>query len=92
MNEENAVAMRIYLEFSNALLRGFHAVLRFIGCVLNESMVNVDSTMNKDHFLENCDFSFVQHNVDNRAIVAHYVNFAIVVFAIKNQPRYCDWH
>jgi len=43
MHKQNAVAVRVYLEFGHALLRGYLLVLRLISCVLDESVQDVDT-------------------------------------------------
>jgi hypothetical protein len=91
MHKQNAVAVRVYLEFGQTLLRGYLLVLRLISCVLDESVQDVDTWVQESNFLKDYRLAFLQNYIAHWAIIAVNKDFLLVVFWSKNEAWSRNW-
>lgn len=72
-------------ELGDRLFAGLHSVLGLVGSILFEAAEHVVARMHKNDFLENHDFTLVEDDCDDGALVANDEYFLVLVFLLENQ-------
>ena len=84
MHNYDCIHSGVNIKFSDTLFRRLNLILRLIGCVLNKTGINVDSSVQKVDFSEKDSLSTMHHNVQDWAVISNYINFFLSVFFIEN--------